>query len=85
MELSAPAYWINTTFADFDVGITTAVHKLYDLAGGFFTPFFEFISYLGKGGIFLILLSLALMFFRKTRRFGTSMLLGVTIGATLCR
>ena len=81
MELSAPAYWINTTFADFDVGIITAVHKLYDLAGGFFTPFFEFISYLGKGGIFLILLSLALMFFRKTRRFGTSMLLGVTIGA----
>ena len=81
MELSAPALWINTTFADFDAGITTAVHKLYELAGGFFTPFFEGVSLLGKGGIFLILLSFCLMYFKSTRRFGTAMLLGITIGA----
>ena len=35
------------------------------------------ISLLGKGGIFLILLSVLLMLYRPTRRFGTSMLLGV--------
>ena len=81
MEITAPAYWINTTFAGFDLGITTAVHNLYDAAGWLFTPFFEFISLLGKGGIFLILLSFALMFFKRTRRFGTAMLLGVSIGA----
>ena len=81
MEITAPAMWINETFTSFDVGVTTAVHKLYDLAGGFFTPFFELISLFGKAGIFLILLSVCLMFFRKTRLFGTAMLIGVTIGA----
>ena len=81
MEITAAAHWINTVFADFDLGITAAVHKLHEVGGWFFTPFFEFISLLGKGGIFLILLSLALMFFKRTRRFGTAMLLGVSIGA----
>lgn len=81
MEITAAAHWINTAFADFDLGVTAAVHKLYEVGGWFFTPFFEFISLLGKGGIFLILLSLALMFFKRTRRFGTAMLLGVSIGA----
>ncbi|MBO5496197.1 MAG: phosphatase PAP2 family protein [Oscillospiraceae bacterium] len=81
MEITASALWINQTFAAFDTGITTAVHKLYDLAGGFFTPFFELVSLFGKAGIFLILLSLALLIYKPTRRFGTAMLLGVTLGA----
>lgn len=81
MEMTASALWINQTFAAFDTGITTAVHKLYDLAGGFFTPFFELVSLFGKAGIFLILLSLALLIYKPTRRFGTAMLLGVTIGS----
>lgn len=81
MEMTASALWINQTFAAFDTGITTAVHKLYDLAGGFFTPFFELVSLFWKAGIFLILLSLALLIYKPTRRFGTAMLLGVTIGA----
>lgn len=81
MELTAAALWLNTTFAAFDQSITLLVHQLYTMAGGFFTPFFEFISLLGKGGIFLVLLSLALMFYRPTRRFGTAMLFGVAIGA----
>lgn len=80
MEINAPALWLNEFFAGFDESITLAVHKLYTLAGGFFTPFFEGISVLGKGGIFLILLSALLMLYRPTRRFGTSMLLGLTIG-----
>ena len=81
MEITAAALWLNTVFAAFDQSITLLVHQLYTLAGGFFTPFFEFISLLGKGGIFLVLLSLALMLYRPTRRFGTAMLLGVAIGA----
>ena len=81
MQITAAALWLNTSFAAFDQSITLLVHRLYTMAGGFFTPFFEFISLLGKGGIFLVLLSLALMLYRPTRRFGTAMLFGVAIGA----
>ena len=83
MEISAPAMWINQTFAGFDASITTAVHKLYELAGGFFTPFFEGVSFLGKGGIFLIILSLFLVFINPTRRFGTAMAIGLALGALI--
>ena len=81
MEITAAAQWLNTTFAAFDQSVTLLVHRLYEAAGGFCSPFFEFISLLGKDGIFLVLLSLALILFRPTRRFGAAMLLGVAIGA----
>ena len=81
MPMTAAAMWLNTAFAAFDQSVTLAVHQLYDAAGWFFTPFLELISIMGKGGIFLILLSICLILFKKTRRFGTAMLLGVTIGA----
>lgn len=83
MELSAAAYWLNTAMAGFDEGVTASVHKLYDLAGGIMTPFMNFVSLLGKGGIFLILLSLALLLVKKTRRFGTAMAIGIALGALL--
>lgn len=81
MEATAAAAWLNTTFAGFDQTITGAVHKLYDSAAWFFNPFLQLISLLGKGGIFLILLSICLIVVKRTRRFGTAMLLGLTIGA----
>ncbi len=81
--LTAAAQWLNTSFAGFDQGITLAVHKLYELGGGFLTPLMELISLMGKGGIFLILLSLLLMLSVRTRRFGTAMLIGLALGA-LC-
>ena len=81
MEITAAAQWLNTAFAGFDQSVTLAVHKLYEVGGPVFTPLMKFISLLGKEGIFLILLSLALMVFKPTRRFGTAMLLGVSIGA----
>lgn len=83
MELTAIALWLNTAFAGFDESVAIAVHKLYELAPGFFTPFLTFITVLGKGGIFLILLSLGLMVFRPTRRYGTAMLLGIAVGALI--
>ena len=83
MELTAAALWLNTVFAGFDQSITQAVHKLYDFGGVFFSPFMEFISLLGKGGIALIILSLVLMFFKPTRRFGTAMAIGLAIGAII--
>ena len=81
MQASAAALWLNSTFAGFDQSVTAAVHKLYELGGGFLSPLMELISLLGKGGIFLIALSLVLMLIRKTRRFGTAMLIGLAIGA----
>ena len=41
MELTAAAVWLNTVFAEFDLTFTRAVHGLYEVAGGFFTPFFR--------------------------------------------
>ena len=81
MEMTAAAAWLNATFDGFDRAVTTAVHSLYDSASWFFDPFLQLISLLGKGGIFLIFLSLCLIFVKRTRRFGTAMLLGLTIGA----
>ena len=83
MEINAAAIWINNTFASFDQAMAVLIHKLYDLSGSFFTPFFEFISELGHGGIPLIILAVILMLFRKTRRYGTAMLIGLTIGALI--
>lgn len=81
MTETLSAVWLNTVFAGFDQSVTIAIHRLYDLGGGFFTPFFEFISLLGKGGIFLIILSLLLTFYKPTRRFGTAMCIGIALGA----
>lgn len=82
MNVSAAALWLNTTFAGFDLGITSAIHKLYELAGGFFTPFFEFFSLLCDP-VVIIIIALLLAFFKRTRRFGLAVLLGITIGALL--
>ena len=81
MIMTAGATWLNSTFGAFDEGVTLAVHRLYESCGGFMTPVMELISLLGKGGIFLILLSLLLLVLRPTRRFGTAMCLGLAIGA----
>ena len=81
MTETASALWLNSVFAGFDSTVTIAVHRLYEIGGGFFTPFFEFISILGKGGAFLIVLSLLLSFYKPTRRFGTAMCLGLLLGA----
>ena len=83
MDMNAAAIWINNTFAAFDQSMAVLVHKLYDIGGGFFTPFFEIISELGHGGIPLIILSLILMLFSRTRRYGTAMLFGLAIGALI--
>lgn len=81
MEASAAAIWLNTVFNSFDESVTLAIHNLFYPAHEFFTPFFNFISLLGKGGIALIILSFVMMYFKKTRRMGTAMLIAVAVGA----
>ena len=75
------ADWINAVFSGFDQSITLFIHKLYELGGDYMTLVMEIISLLGKSGIFLIALSLVLAFFRKTRRYGTAMCVGLFLGA----
>ncbi|MCR5484193.1 MAG: phosphatase PAP2 family protein [Clostridiales bacterium] len=47
--------------------------------GALATPFFKFVTYLGEGGVFWILLGLLLMVFKKTRKCGFAVL-----GALVC-
>lgn len=81
MTVSSAAIWLNTVFANFDLSICLAVHQLYELAGGFFTPFFKFVSLFGKQLVPLILLPL--LFFKKTRRFGVAMTFGMLAGVLI--
>ncbi|MBR0424584.1 MAG: phosphatase PAP2 family protein [Clostridia bacterium] len=83
MEMNAIAIWINNTFAGFDQWMAVWVHNLYNFAGGFFTPFFEGVSFIGHDGIPLIIIGVVLTFFKKTRKYGTAMLLGLGIGALI--
>ena len=82
MEVTAVASWLNSTFADFDLAIFDFFHRLHDsAAGGFLEVFFNAITTLGHDGIALIIISLILMLFKKTRKAGSAMLAGIIVGA----
>lgn len=82
MEITAAAAWLNSTFADFDFAIFDFFHKLHDsAAGGFLGVFFNAVTKLGHDGIALIIISLILMLFKKTRKAGSAMLAGIIVGA----
>ncbi len=75
------ANWLDSTFYNFDKAFLVFMSKLEGLAGGFLTPLFKFVSFFGEGGIFLIILSVFLMLFNRTRKMGMAMLLAIGIGA----
>ena len=54
------AEWLNKTFNGFDNGVFNAMHTLAEKAGGFFTPFFKIVSFMGKDGIIFFILSIIL-------------------------
>ena len=83
MVVSPAAVWIDSVFAEFDLAVTAAIHHLYEIGGGFFTPFFSFISLLGKGGVFLLLVALLLTLNKPTRRYGTAMFIALSIGVII--
>lgn len=65
-------------------GIDETIGSFFSLlqknAGGFFTPFFHIVSYLGDYGIAFILAIVVLMVFRKTRRCALIALLAIGFG-----
>ena len=80
--MTAAAQWLNETFAGFDHALLEFFHKLnVGNLGWLFDPILEFVSFLGDDGICLIILSLFLMVFKKTRKVGAAMLGGIIIGA----
>ncbi len=81
-NMTKAAQWLNTTFASFDSAILDFYYNLHkSSAGGFFDFFFKNFTLLGEDGIFLILLSLIFLLFKKTRKVGAGMLGGIIIGA----
>lgn len=77
------AEWLNTAFSGFDAGLFNFTHGLAKAAGGFFTPVFTFIAFLGDTGWIFLATALILMLFAKTRRVGVCMLLAVACGAVI--
>lgn len=78
------AQWLDTTFEGFDRALLGMYHALAEAAGGFATPFLKLFSWAGEDGIFLIILSVILLLFKKTRKSGFAMLVALLIGDVLC-
>ena len=83
MTANTAALWINSTFLNFDTALTEFFHGLYNWGGDLMTKFMELISMTAHDGIPLIILSILLIIFKKTRRFGTAMLLSIAVGALI--
>lgn len=83
-ELTVAAQWLNETFAVFDKAILTFAHNMHEsVLGPFFDWFFTAITHLGDAGIFFILLSIALIVPKKTRKIGIAMMIGIIIGSLI--
>lgn len=82
--MTVAAQWLNETFANFDFALLEFFHNLnLGPAGGFFDFFFKFITLLGEEGLFLIILSIIFMLFKKTRKIGFAMLLAIIVGSLI--
>lgn len=78
------AQWLDTTFAGFDTLLLRLYHEMAEAIGFIATPFLKLFSLAGDGGIFLIIFSVALLLFKKTRKSGICMLVALLIGDILC-
>lgn len=77
------AEWLNTAFAGFDRTIFEWMYRLRNGAGGFFDPFFKSITFLGESGWLYIVASIILLFFKKTRKIGVTILASIAVGALI--
>jgi membrane-associated phospholipid phosphatase len=81
MPSSAFALWLDRAFAGFDGGVLAALHELLvSPAGAVLTPLARLLALMGRGGVFLLLVGAALLCFRRTRRSGLAVLLGIALG-----
>lgn len=83
MELSFITLWLNREFFYFDYNILKFWHEFASATHGALTPIFKFISLLAEYGIFLILLSVIFMFFKKTKKLGLCTFISIIFGAMI--
>ena len=81
--MTKTAQWLNETFFNLDYFFAEVLHKLAERSNGALTPFMNFISFFGKGGIMLIIGGGILIFFKKTRKAGICVLLALLIGSLI--
>lgn len=81
MEPTGIAQLISDTFYSFDMAVLEAVHSFAESSGGFIRFILRLITYTGYGGLCLILASLVLIAFKKTRKYGLCSLAAVAVGA----
>lgn len=77
------AEWINNIFSSYDKAIFDALFKLAESFGEWLTPLMRFISYTGENGITVLLISIVLVLFRKTRKQGICIFGAVGCGAVI--
>ena len=83
MELTAFAGWLNSAFGGYDRFFLRLMHSLFDALGSVLTPVMKVITLLGEKGLILIVISLVLMLFSRTRRTGVCMFGAIACGAIL--
>lgn len=81
MELTVFAQGINSVFYQLDYAILSFYHTLAAACGWLYYLLYP-ITLTGWKGAFLIVLSIVMICFRKTRKTGLCCLLGLAIGAT---
>ncbi len=77
------AKWLDTAFAGFDGAILEFYHSLAEWCGALLTPLMRLISFTGDKGLVLLLISLALCLFSKTRKSGICMFGAICCGALM--
>ena len=77
------AKWLDVTFAGFDGALLEFYHRLAEWGGVVLTPFMRVITVMGDKALALILISLVLGLFSKTRKTGICMLLSILCGALM--
>ena len=77
------AKWLDVTFAGLDGALLEFYHRLAEWGGVVLTPFMRAITVMGDKALALILISLALVLFSKTRKTGICMLFSILCGALM--
>ena len=83
MVESGFAKWLDLTFAGFDGSLLEFYHALAESGSAVLTPIMRFVSFTGDKGILLLLISLALCLFTKTRKSGVCMFGAICCGALM--
>ena len=82
MDTQAVVQWFSDVFGSFDFSILQFYANLHEGAlGKILDAFFLVYTHLGDDGILFIVLGLIFLLFKKTRKVGAGMLIGIAVGA----